>query len=303
MKLVLDMKPNSGYRDDLARRYHFPSRYKLIIDEAIGDWVVFRRPRAGGGHMGYIGVGQVEHVEPDPETPGHHYAGIKNFLAFDEVVPWKADGRYLETPLRDLEDKRFIGRLLRGRSARPLAEKDFAAIVGHGLSETLAPANARRLGLTAAEIDEETRDLLDAPASEQERRIVEILLNRKVRDASFRRQVVEAYDARCAVTRLRIVNGGGRAEVQAAHVWAVQHGGPDTVRNGIALSSTVHWLFDRHLISLDEQYRLLVAHNRVPPELRALFHEHEGQIHLPTDPAKWPCGEYVAKHREKYASA
>jgi putative restriction endonuclease len=42
-----------------------------------------------------------------------------------------------------------------------------------------------------------------------------------VRDASFRRQVVEAYDARCAVTRLRIINGGGRAEVQAAHVWAV----------------------------------------------------------------------------------
>ena len=74
--------------------------------------------------------------------------------------------------------------------------------------------------------------------------------------------MVEAYEGRCAVTRLRIINGGGRAEVQAAHVWAVQHGGPDTVRNGIALSSTVHWLFDRHLISLDQDYRLLVAARR-----------------------------------------
>ena len=28
MKLVLDTKPDSGYRDELARRYHFPSHYK-----------------------------------------------------------------------------------------------------------------------------------------------------------------------------------------------------------------------------------------------------------------------------------
>jgi len=303
MKLVLDTKPNSGYRDELARRYHFPSQYKRLVDEAVGDWVVFRRPRAGGGHMGYIGVGQVECVEADRETPGHHYAVITNFLAFDEVVPWNDSGRYFEAPLRDREDKTYIGRSLRGRSARPLLEADFAAIVERGLSDTLNPANARRLGLTPAETDVATRVLLTAPAPEQERRIAEILVNRKIREASFRRQVVEAYDARCAVTRLRIINGGERAEVQAAHIWAVQHGGPDTVRNGIALSSTVHWLFDRHLISLDQDYRLLVAHNRVPSDLRALFHEHEGRIHLPTDRSKWPSEEYVAKHREMYASA
>jgi putative restriction endonuclease len=219
------------------------------------------------------------------------------------VVPWNDGGRYFEAPLRDHEDKACIGRSLRGRSARPLLQEDFAAIVGHGLSETLNPANARRLGLTPAETDEATRVLLTAPAPEQERRIAEILVNRKIREASFRRQVVEAYDARCAVTRLRIINGGERAEVQAAHIWAVQHGGPDTVRNGIALSSTVHWLFDRHLISLDQDYRLLVAHNRVPSDLRALFHEHEGRIHLPADPSKWPSEEYVTKHREMYASA
>lgn len=303
MKLVLDTKPGSGYRDDLARRYHFPSQYKRIVDEAVGDWVVFRRPRSGGGHMGYIGVGKVERVEPDPETHGHYYAIITMFLAFDDVVPWNDDGRYFEAPLRELKDKAFVGRSLRGRSARQLAEEDFVAIVGRGLSDTLAPQNARRFGLTLGEIDEATRALLVAPKPEQERRIAEILVNRKIRDASFRRQVVEAYDARCAATRLRIINGGGRAEVQAAHVWAVQHGGPDTVRNGIALSSTVHWLFDRHLISLDENFRLLVAHNRVPVDLRALFHEHEGRIHLPADRSKWPSEEYVAKHRERYASA
>lgn len=303
MKLVLDTKPDSGYRDELARRYHFPSQYKRIVDDAVGDWVVFRRPRSGGGHMGYIGTGKVQRVEPDPETHGHYYAIISMFLAFDDVVPWNEGGRYFEAPLRELRDKAFVGRSLRGRSARHLAEEDFAAIVNRGLSDTLARGNARQLGLTPEETDEATRALLTAPKPEQERRIAEILVNRKIRDASFRRQVVEAYDGRCAVTRLRIINGGGRAEVQAAHIWAVQHGGPDTVQNGIALSSTVHWLFDRHLISIDGRFRLLVAHNRVPPDLRSLFHEHEGTIHLPADRSKWPSQEYLARHRERYALA
>ena len=30
---------------------------------------------------------------------------------------------------------------------------------------------------------------------------------------------MKAYEDRCAVTRLRIVNGGGRVEAQAAHIW------------------------------------------------------------------------------------
>ena len=81
----------------------------------------------------------------------------------------------------------------------------------------------------------------------------------------------DAYDNICAVTKLRIVNGGGKAEVQAAHIWPVAAGGPDVVQNGIALSGTAHWLFDRHLISLTDDYRLLVSHNKVPKELQGLF--------------------------------
>lgn len=76
--------------------------------------------------------------------------------------------------------------------------------------------------------------------------------------------------------------------MQAAHIMPVAAGGPDIVQNGIALSATVHWLFDRHLISIDEDYRLLVSHNRVPSGLRSLFRpEHEG-LCLPQDRHLWP---------------
>src|SRR3546814_1838941 len=39
-----------------------------------------------------------------------------------------------------------------------------------------------------------------------ERRIEQILVNKKIRAASFRNQVLDAYDSTCAVTGLRIIN-------------------------------------------------------------------------------------------------
>ncbi len=128
-----------------------------------------------------------------------------------------------------------------------------------------------------------------------------MLVNRPLRDAAFRTSVVEAYKETCAVTGLWIVNGGGSVEVQAAHIWSVADGGPDIVQNGIALSATCHWLFDRHLISLGDDYGLLVSHNRVPSELRSLFENQIDRIHLPSDKRLWPRRDFIALHRDKFA--
>ncbi|MGF1659536.1 MAG: HNH endonuclease [Rubrimonas sp.] len=303
MKLVLDTKPGSGYDDELAQRYHFPSNYRRVVEAAVNDWAVFRRPRASGGHMGYFGVGMIRAVEPDPGRHGHFYARIADYLPFDHPVPFREAGRYQEARLRDLPAIARVGATLQGNSARELPDADFAVIVRKGLAETLAPENARRLNLDPGGLDTATAALVSAPPDEQRRHIEQVLLNRRIRDASFRRQVLAAYDNRCAVTRLKMINGGGRAEAQAAHIRPVADDGPDTVSNGLALSATVHWLFDRHLISLDGDYRLLVSHNRVPSDLRALFHEHEGRIHLPSDRSNWPNPQYLAWHRERFATA
>lgn len=55
------------------------------------------------------------------------------------------------------------------------------------------------------------------------------------------------------------MNGGGKAEVQAAQIQPVEDRGPDIVNNGIALSATCNWLFDCHHISIKDNYSLLVA--------------------------------------------
>jgi putative restriction endonuclease len=41
--------------------------------------------------------------------------------------------------------------------------------------------------------------------------------------------MLRAYDERCAISGLRLSNGGGRAEVEAAHIRPVEHNGADSL--------------------------------------------------------------------------
>lgn len=193
------------------------------------------------------------------------------------------------------------GRTLRGKSVRTLDGDDFVAVVNQGLSETLDPDNRTRLELDERYIDDATAALLADDFGE--RRIEQILVNKKIRVASFRSQVLDAYDSTCAVTGLRIINGGGKAEAQAAHIWSVADGGPDVVPNGVALSATAHWLFDRHLITFDDNLCLLVSHNKVPSDLLKLFPPSGQKIRLPVDPRDHPRPDFVAKHRARFAGS
>ncbi|MBS0641123.1 MAG: HNH endonuclease [Proteobacteria bacterium] len=303
MKGIFDTRAGSGYDDEIVERYHFPNRYLAAARRSIGDWIIYREPQRGGGRAGYVATAFVIRIEPDPLRNDHSYAFVERFLPFDSIVPLRRGASFFEKQLDSVADRSKIGAALQGRSVRSITDDEFAAIVLDGLQSTLAPGNATKLGLETGTVGDDAADFLYAPPNEQRRRVVQMLLNRKLRDANFRRQVCEAYNDTCAVTGLRIINGGGKSEVQAAHIWAVKDGGPDVVQNGIALSSTVHWLFDRHLISLTDDYRLILSHNRVPESFRVLFVHHSGRIHLPGDQRCWPHPVYIAKHREAYSAA
>jgi putative restriction endonuclease len=144
----------------------------------------------------------------------------------------------------------------RAQSAvRPISPGDFNRIVSLGLADDadLLP----RIG--DAEPTSLVREERVPFVFEQERDRVLALTSRPVRDRVFRRIVLKAYDERCAITGLKLINGGGRAEVEAAHIRPVESNGPDTVHNGLALSGTVHWMFDRGLIGLSDDLDILVS--------------------------------------------
>ena len=299
MKGVFDTRAGTIYDDDITTRYHFPDRYLRPARACVGDWVLYREPRRAGGRSGYVAAARVITLASDRSKPGFSFAEIESFMDFDTVVRLDGPNGPYEEGLRGIEASRR-GVALQGRSIRTISAKAFGGIVRAGLESTLADDNSRRVGLEREWLDPATRDLIDSEPIDQERRVEAMLVNRTIRDAAFRGQVIAAYDGRCAVTGLRMINGGGKAEAQAAHIWAVKDGGPDTVRNGIALSATVHWLFDRHLISLSDDHRLLVAHNRVPSELRQMFARQLDRVLLPSNPAHHPHPGFIRRHRDRF---
>ncbi len=113
---------------------------------------------------------------------------------------------------------------------------------------------------------------------------------------AFGRAVKDAYGDTCAMTGLRIINGGGRSEVQAAHIRAVAADGPDSVRNGIALSSTLHWMFDRGLVSVGDDVRILLAGNAIPDAIRGML-PPDGRLHVPEAEAPRPHPAFFEYHR------
>ena len=300
MKGVFDTRPLTEYDDDISRRYHFPNRYLAEAQRTENDWIVYREPRRGGGRQAYVAVAQVSRVEPDQSDPGSSYAYVSDYLEFDQVVPLHNGTEYYEARLNSVTNPSNIGVALQGRSVRTISEEEFAAIALAGFSETLHNENTHRLEYGESDADLILQAFVEATPDEQKRRIAQMLINRPLRDWAFRRSVVTAYQETCAVTGLRMVNGGGKAEVQAAHIRAVKHDGPDIVQNGIALSATCHWLFDRHLISLRNDYSLLVAHNRVPSEFQDLFSNQLKRIHLPDDEQLWPQPVYLDWHRDRF---
>jgi putative restriction endonuclease len=98
---------------------------------------------------------------------------------------------------------------------------------------------------------------------------------------------------------LMLRNGGGRPEVQAAHIRPVENRGSDSVRNGLALSGTLHWMFDRGLISVaDDCETILVSHNKVPRDVVSRLLAPDGKLIRPIDQQNAPHPENLRWHRE-----
>jgi len=127
---------------------------------------------------------------------------------------------------------------------------------------------------------------------------VSAIVSRVVRDRVFRRIVLRAYDERCAVTGLKLINGGGRAEVEAAHIRPVEAKGPDIVSNGLALSGTAHWMFDRGLIGLDDDMRIIVSRQANDPDSIRSVINASGRILVPKREADRPHPNFVQWHRQ-----
>ncbi|WP_312366062.1 HNH endonuclease [Ensifer sp.] len=290
-------RSDSIYDDSPAEQYQFPSQYLGRVRACLGDWIVYYEPRKVAATRGYFAVAKVAEVIPDPKALGMYLALIEpgSYLDFVNPVPFSGTEGVVERGVLNEEGK-ISGRAQ--SAVRPISNADFNRIVGIGLDEQ-EPELPRTGELDSRTSVEGLGEGVQTPfVFEQERNRVTQLSSRIVRDRLFRRLVVQAYDKRCAITGLKLINGGGRAEVDAAHIRPVEAKGPDILTNGIALSGTAHWMFDRGLISLSDDLDILVSrHANDPDSIQGLINK-TGRAIVPTRAFERPHPHFLRWHRE-----
>jgi len=284
---------DSIYDDSPAERYQFPRQYLGRVASCVGQWIVYYEPRKVRATRGYFAIARVERVVPDPTSPNMYQALIEpgSYLDFANPVPFVAGDGIAERGILN-DEGRISGRAQ--AAVRPLSPSDFDRIVARGLDERdpLLPRVGELESPSGFGEDQ-------APfAVERTPEYISYLSSRIVRDRVFRRVVLRAYDERCAITGLKLINGRGRAEVVAAHIRPVERNGPDIVSNGLALSGTVHWMFDRGLIALSEELEILISRHANDPDSVRAFINRSGRALVPARAADRPHPHFLAWHRQ-----
>jgi len=282
-KGIFITKVNPAYDDLPEAQYHFPRMYRGQAQQMVGDWIIYYEPRRNNGRQVYFATARVDVIEPDPKMAEHYYARVSEYLEFPNPVPFKMGERYFESGLRQPDGSINAG--LFQRAIHLLPDDEYALIVQMGVR-----ADALEMGDFDA-------DKAAEPAADYGRPTIQAITNRPLRDAAFQEVVRAAYDATCAMTGLKLVNGGGRCEIEAAHIRPVKEHGPDSPRNGIALSRTFHWMFDRGIVSAAADGRIPVAKRLLPEAARRMMNE-DGYVRLPGTMLLRPHPQFLRYHRE-----
>jgi len=270
-------KSDSPYKDELLEQYQFPKIYLKQARQIRGNWVIYKRAGKNAPDKDYFAVAKVLDIKQDTQDSQMYVAIIEpgSYLDFGKPVPFRDSAGYVEQGLLNSQG------MLSGRkqsAMRTLSASDFVRIMQRGLD----------LESDIAHIGEQE--------SEQIR--VDELINRKVRDKNFRKAVLTAYNKSCAITGLNFINGGGSPEVEAAHIKPVKYNGPDIVNNGIALSRTIHWMFDRGLIGIEEDLTIRVSrHINDRDAVNSMINDSRKLIKAKIKTAT-PRSDFLAWHRE-----
>jgi len=289
-------REDSRYDDRPLERYQFPKSYFSRAAQFEGGWVLYYEPTKVLQSRGYYAAAKIEKIIPDVTAEDMFLALIApgSYFELPRAVPFKDAGGLLERGLYN-EVGKISGRAQ--AAVRPISEADFNRILDRGLEGFDMPLprdDARDAG--ADDHLREDQSLFDN-SEDRKRQIYSG--NRLIRDRMFRSLVLRAYDERCALTGLKLINGGGRAEVQAAHIKPVAANGPDSVRNGIALSGTVHWMFDRGLLSLADNHEIMISrHINDRNSIENLIRK-SGIAAKPDNPSHVPHPAFLEWHRDE----
>jgi len=122
---------------------------------------------------------------------------------------------------------------------------------------------------------------------------------KKVRDQGFRKAIITLYSHRCALCGIRMLTPEGHTIVDAAHVKPWKDCFDDRPTNGMALCKLCHWSFDEGLMSVSDNYEVLVSKSvavekNYPGHIQMLT---KRPIIKPDKESFWPAQNNLHWHR------
>jgi len=122
------------------------------------------------------------------------------------------------------------------------------------------------------------------------------------RSHQFKREVVKNYHYSCVISRLKIDVVGSVSMLDACHIVPFSETYNDTITNGISLTPTLHRAFDRGLISISDEFKVLIKGNFSEVNLSPYsIKQFAGKsILLPDHELRLPSREGLANHRQRF---
>lgn len=123
-----------------------------------------------------------------------------------------------------------------------------------------------------------------------------------VRNGTFKKWVPKIYQYTCAISGMKAVSTYGYSLIDACHIRPFADNQDDRVGNGIALCPNLHRAFDRGLIGIDSEYRVMVSDQIVEDNSHAYsLQKLQGKrVLLPDEKHLWPNQDNLEWHRGKW---
>lgn len=123
-----------------------------------------------------------------------------------------------------------------------------------------------------------------------------------IRSNVFKKEIPKVYNYTCCISSLRIDAIANISMIDACHIIPFSESYNDTITNGIALCPNLHRAFDRGLISISDDYRVIMSGSFSEiNETNYSLKQFDGkEILLPSNKSYLPSLESLKYHRNKF---
>jgi putative restriction endonuclease len=119
-----------------------------------------------------------------------------------------------------------------------------------------------------------------------------------IRGGVFKKVVPKVYNFTCSISGMRLIANREIQMIDACHIVPFSHSHDDTISNGISLCPNLHRAFDRGLITIDDDYRVVISNDFSESTSDYSIKSYHGKkILLPNDYHYYPSLNNLEWHR------